>query len=173
MYAEINEEMFEERGEAAAAGGGGMHIDDYDTAADIAADNDNVIVYCHKCGLIEDSLKRACINKRCKLNTSNTHHHNLRQNRGLLPQMTLPNAAPLGVNGSLNFKVLGNPSVIALAIVGEISSKKIADVQGFIAETKTDNTQKKVAVQIRPAMGQKRAFNDTANGLVVTQAICG
>ncbi len=71
--------------------------------------------------------------------------------------MTLPNAAPLGVNGSLNFKVFGSPSVIALAIVGELSAKNLADVQGFIAETKTSNTQKKVAVQIRPAMGQDRA----------------
>ena len=64
-----------------------MHIDD-DAAADDVADND--IVYCHKCGHIEDSLKRACINKKCKLNTSNTHHNNLLQNRGILPQMTLP-----------------------------------------------------------------------------------
>ena len=67
--------------------------------------------------------------------------------------MTLPNAAPLGDNGSLNFKVFGNPSLIALSIVGEISAKKLADVQGFMAETKANNTQKKVAVQIRPAMG--------------------
>ena len=88
-------------GPTAVGGGGGMHIDDEAAAADDDADND--IVYCHKCGHIEDSIMRTCINKKCKLNTSNTHHNNLLQNRRLLPQVTLPNTDPLGVNGSLNF----------------------------------------------------------------------
>ena len=97
-------------GPTAVGGGGGMHIDD-DAAADDVADND--IVYCHKYGHIEDSLKRACINKKCKLNTSNTHHNNLLQNRRLLPQVTLPNAGPLGVNGSLNFVYIPSMSTIS------------------------------------------------------------
>ena len=98
-------------GGTATGGGGGMYIDDDDVAADDVTDY--YIVYCHKCGHIEDSIMRTCINKKCKLNTSNTHHNKLLQNRRLLPQVTLPNAGPLGVNGSLNFVYIPSMSTIS------------------------------------------------------------
>ena len=169
-------------------------------------DDDDEIEYCYKCGHKKESLQLACINKNCKLNTSQTQPLNLLQNGGHLPQINLPNgrvlqhggpllqmappngrvpqhggplpriaplnAAPLGVNNSINFKGHGNPIVFATAIVSELTARKLADTQGFMAETKTTNTQKKVAVQIRAPAGQEKAYNDTTFGLVVSQDIC-
>ena len=74
---------------------------------------------------------------------------------------------PSPSSSSINFRAYGNTVTISNTIVNELASKRLGDVQAFVAESKQNKEDGKFAIKIRD-----NQFNDSTYGLVVTEHIC-